>query len=464
MTISNDKQTWIFTNYGLNRIAQAMADSTVLVNLQKFKVGDANGEYYTPTADQTMLKDEKAVFNIHEKILNTTVTNQVTFKTIFTENSGGYEIREVGLYETINNVDYLFAVSTCQPMNRPLVSDGYDIAVYYNLNIISQNLASIYNQIVLDAQSTYVTSDDFDILRETVLWVEGNLMEQISANSEVLGLNRATQLYEQMQASVSTISNTISALTLSSIENFTDVSNVAAYWLFSQSNNKNNPNRIVDLGTNQYDLTLNTYANLLNNGYQSAAPYMDISGTTNYILKDDVDLNLLSNSTDSPFCAVFLFSNDTQNTDNTLLAKSNYYTGNHAFEFIKTSNNAIQINLFTDANNYISATTSNNSIPQGFTSVVVYYNGNPTNPQIYTYVNLTKTACTITSTGTYAGMKDITDMVTSYILDSTNTITKNVNSKLSLIALVKSTFTEAQVRAIALSITAFCGNNVCYLL
>ena len=41
------------------------------------------------------------------------------------ENIGGFDIREVGLYETVNGVDNLFAIGTCQPFVKPTAADNY---------------------------------------------------------------------------------------------------------------------------------------------------------------------------------------------------------------------------------------------------------------------------------------------------------------------------------------------------
>ena len=50
------------------------------------------------------------------------------------------------------------------------------------------NLAEVYEQIVLNPVQAIVTAQDFQNLISSVLFTQGNLSEQISGNSHIIGL------------------------------------------------------------------------------------------------------------------------------------------------------------------------------------------------------------------------------------------------------------------------------------
>ena len=57
--VNNDKLTLILTQYGLNRVAEAMSTPSLNLHLTKIKFGSGNNyEYYTPSEVQTSLKGD----------------------------------------------------------------------------------------------------------------------------------------------------------------------------------------------------------------------------------------------------------------------------------------------------------------------------------------------------------------------------------------------------------------------
>ena len=132
-SIVNDNELkLIITSYGLTRIAEAMSDSSITLNISKVKVGDANEEYYTPTEAQTSLRNpiEGGTFYVIKKeLLEDGVT--VSFQVAIPETFDNCDIREVGLYETVGDDDKLFAICTQQPIVKPDVTYNYFIAIDY---------------------------------------------------------------------------------------------------------------------------------------------------------------------------------------------------------------------------------------------------------------------------------------------------------------------------------------------
>lgn len=93
---NQDKLKFIITEYGLSRIAEAIADSTVELNLYKAKLGDSNGIYYEPSENQTDLVHPipNGEFYISQKeLLEDNLTVDLEFS--IPESFGGYDIREV---------------------------------------------------------------------------------------------------------------------------------------------------------------------------------------------------------------------------------------------------------------------------------------------------------------------------------------------------------------------------------
>lgn len=286
-----DKLSFILTQYGLERVAEALADTTVEINLSKIKVGDANFEYYVPTlaefskpkSDLRHLIPGGSFYIIGKELLEDGLT--ISLHTIFPENLENCEIREIGIYETVNDVDYLFAVSTQQPLLKPLESLRYFIAVDYYAFLKAQNLADIYDQIIIDAENALVTEEDYNNLMSTILFSESNLMEQINGNSRVIGLNRARQLSEKITEIQTAFSYTSINNNLSILLNYINPENLFAYWVFNYGNKNTASNSITDISKNKRHLSTNKAISFLNKDYIGLAPLLDLS-SPNYFYLD----------------------------------------------------------------------------------------------------------------------------------------------------------------------------------
>ena len=180
---STDYLTFILTQYGLNRVGEALANPNEDLNISKIKVGDANFTYYEPTEAQTELVHlipDGEFYIIKKELLEDNLT--VSFHAIFPETFQNAEIREVWIYETIDGVDYLFAVSTQQPLLKPYMDLNYLISVDYYAFLKAQNLAEVYDQIVLNPDNQLVSGEDLENLMSTILFTGDNLMDQIHDN------------------------------------------------------------------------------------------------------------------------------------------------------------------------------------------------------------------------------------------------------------------------------------------
>lgn len=271
-----DKLSFILTQYGLERVAEALADTTVEINLSKIKVGDANFEYYTPTVEQTELIHpipDGSFYIIDKELLEDNLT--VSLHTIFPESLENCEIREVGIYETVDDVDHLFAISTQQPLLKPLKSLRYFIAVDYYAFLKAQNLAEIYDRIVIDTEHAPVTKEDYDNLMSTILFSESNLMEQINGNTRVIGLNRARQLEEKINEVKTNFSYDATYNTLSNLLNFINPNNLFAYWTFDYNRTNSFVNTITDISSNSRNLSSSNPLSSIGRTYKGLMPFLN---------------------------------------------------------------------------------------------------------------------------------------------------------------------------------------------
>lgn len=414
--INNDKLTLILTDYGLNRIQEVTGTASNL-KLTKIRIGSGdNYEYYIPDSSQESLKGDLGFeFYIYDKeLLEDGLT--VSFHTIIPEDVSNFEIREVGLYETHNGEDKLFAISTQQPFVKPYEKDFYFININYYMFLKSQNLANIYDQITLDIEHAQVTEPDLEELMRTFLFAQGNLISQINDNSTIIGYNRASQLYakiEENQKTVSYMSVYKNFATLLDYVNSSD--NIFSYWVFDYSRRKNDTNSIVDLSNNKYYLSTSVPVNNLKRIYEGFTSLFTFNSPLFFSLSSQIPLNLFDPETnmDSPFTMIFVLSPLESNSTRTLLAKSNYALKSHTFEVTELPDRSVQVRLFSDSENYLTFKTVQNSIPTGAHSIVITYN--PEKREMMFYINSSKYVVKGIQTGeNYTHMSDISSTLYAY--------------------------------------------------
>ncbi len=455
---------WIFTNYGLNRVAEAQADKSVILNIQKVKVGDANGDFYNPSATQTSLLNVKDSFMIHNLMMDSVMPNTVVFETVFPETSSGYEIREVGFYETIGNVDYLFALCTCEPLLKPSVGDGYAIAIDYSIYLKSVNLSSVYDQIKIDPKSQFVKQSELDNMNAALLYVEDNLSTEIMYNTKVIGLDRPEMLHEKINNNIINISNLACSDLMANVMRFCiDIDNIKSLWLFNYSRFGSSKVSVVDFSNKFLNLNLSKDPNLFERGYFTFAPYLNIDSSNYFSLGSDMNFNLLdSDNKDTKITFLSLMQHNNISEDNTILAKSDYSKNKHEFKISKLEDNSIEIVFYTDENNYISFKTLPNTINNNSSYVLAFkYNGNITAPELEIFINGLTEPCTLTKVGNYTGMLNNTLDSGSFIVDLNNNKIKSVNSKISIMTVIKEEINNSHIRLLSLNMMALSGKDVC---
>ena len=415
--VNNDKLILKLTDYGLQRIAYAVENPTANLNITKIRIGSGNNfEYYEPSSSQTNLMGDLGYeFYIYTKeLLEDGYT--ICFFTIIPEDVGGFEIREIGLYETYGGEDHLFAIGTQQPFVKPSFDDNYFINIDYYIFLKSQNFSTIYDQITLDVQHALVTEPDLEELMRTFLFAQGNLMVQIGNNSEIIGYDRAAQLYDEIRNNKKTYSYvTLYKNFASLVDNISSTDNIFSYWAFDYSRRKTQTNSIIDVGTHGYALSTNKYINNYPQVFNGFTSMFSFREPDYFKLNPEILLNLSdpSTQTDLPFSMIFVVEPLDTTSDRTLIAKSDYSLGAHTIEVSELTDRSIQVKLFSDANNYLTFKTIQNSVPLGPHAIVTSYN--PVDRTMTFYINSTKYVVTAIQTGeNYTCIKENPPILCAY--------------------------------------------------
>lgn len=107
----------IVTNTGFQKINECLAAGSKL-DLKFIAVGDSNGNYYEPAIDQTSLLNEcwrGEISEVNEDSIG------LYARTLMPFNVGGFYIREVGVFDTENN---LLIIGKQAETYKPVISEG----------------------------------------------------------------------------------------------------------------------------------------------------------------------------------------------------------------------------------------------------------------------------------------------------------------------------------------------------
>ena len=439
-----------------------MDNPTYKLRITKLIVGDSkvayydeiNGDeiikydYYEPTGNEENLKHSVASFYFHGKELDK--DNQVvSFITRIPENSSGYMISEMGIYEDEN----LVALCTLQDIPKPLMDYNYLIGISMKIALHSKNLCNIYDRIELDADNEYLQPADLEQLQYNVLYMEGNLCEQISQNSHIICLNRPRQLQQQIEEDKKDISTIMLNNIYCAMANQVGFDNVKNFWVFDYSRYNGTENTIIDMGVNGEFLNTKEDTTTTNVDYIGLCPSMDFNNNNFYSDESIADTGYKT--------WFFLLKNDNLAQNAIILAKSNNYTNEHEFEFYRRNNGSLEIRLFTANGNYVSFTTASDVITETMYSVGIKVPSNYKTTNITLVVNGYEIPTTRTESGTLNSIVNSTIGYSSYLQTSENTINYETKSYMGLMAKLSGNLSVRQMKGISLLLTSFGGVNVC---
>src|SRR5574344_1548324 len=143
----------LLTKIGVNKIIDAQVNSTPLV-LSSFAVGDGGDGYYEPSENQTQLVNETYRNNISRIYADTNYTNRLVIECSIPSNSGGYYIREVGIFDSDRN---LFAVASIPESYKPVEDEGSTRDFYIKVIVEIENMDDI--NLVVDPSVAVLSLD-----------------------------------------------------------------------------------------------------------------------------------------------------------------------------------------------------------------------------------------------------------------------------------------------------------------
>ncbi|MFA9485479.1 MULTISPECIES: phage tail protein, partial [unclassified Moraxella] len=151
--------TTIITNHGKAQITAAIASNTRL-NITHLAVGDGNGSTPTPSANQSRLVAEKHRLPVNSVERHRTNDNWIEVGVVIPSSSGGYTMREIGLYAGST----LIAVGSFPATYKPTQDEGGAREMSIRIILAVEN-ASVVN-VAMDSSLVYVTKK----------WVDDNFV------------------------------------------------------------------------------------------------------------------------------------------------------------------------------------------------------------------------------------------------------------------------------------------------
>ena len=155
----------ILTNIGIAK--QANADALgISWKITQMGVGDANGTEPIPSATQTALINERRRAPLNQLKVDPANAAVIIAEQVIPEDVGGWWIREIGLYDSDND---LVAIANCAPSFKPLLTQGSGRTQVVRMNMIVSNSSNVELKIdpsVVLATRAYVDSKVLDELNK----------------------------------------------------------------------------------------------------------------------------------------------------------------------------------------------------------------------------------------------------------------------------------------------------------
>lgn len=499
---------WVFTNYGKERLASLSADDHLFLykagigcyNWYEDELGYFGTSGYSEPNFKRYFEDvtEKSIgqlvpngmLAINTKNLveetddnGNVITRVVELSVTVPENLSNFDIREMAIYETVDEVDHLFAICTMQPIPKPSTETNHYVSAILTARLQSEMLADAYDQIVLDPSNNFVTIDELNAFQENLLFVETNLAEQISNNSRIIGYNRPQQLYEQLIADKKKYSSFAVSTTYANALNIASLEEIKSFWIFQPNNDVTSAVSIPDLSYYGINMATDKLVTLYETGYEGLAPWINFeynqtAETGNYYMLDsDVDFDFVKEeggvTSDVPFTLFFVGAQNTNDHECTIVAKDNSAQSNNvqpAFRISITEQRQIKIIFYQNRANYVEYTTGVNSVPEAENfyvasitySPVINTTDNILIPRFRIMVNGKELSGNIKRTGDYQGMPKTTLPLTSRV-HTANGYTNYIDSKLCLLSLIKKELSTDYIRAMTYNMMALIGVNPCLI-
>lgn len=146
----------ILTKIGKAKIANSAALGNQ-VNLVKFQIGDGNGAYYSPSEDQTQLKNKVWEGNISSVRIDDENPNWIVLETLIPGTDGGFMVREAA---AVDNEGNLIAIGKYPETYKPVAGDGSIKDLIIKMIIEVSNTSAV----TLKVDPTVILATQNDIL------------------------------------------------------------------------------------------------------------------------------------------------------------------------------------------------------------------------------------------------------------------------------------------------------------
>lgn len=138
-SITTTKYATIITAVGEAKIAAAILNGTK-VNIVLAAVGDGNGSYYKPTAEQTSLLNECWRGKIASYQIGSTVKNMIDIKFLIPADVGGFFVREAMVIDDEGDV---IALCNTPAAEKVAISEGASFPLTMMMHIIVKDASAI---------------------------------------------------------------------------------------------------------------------------------------------------------------------------------------------------------------------------------------------------------------------------------------------------------------------------------
>ena len=182
----------LLTNNGKGSITRSYAMSPPL-HLTTFAVGDGGDGYYDPDITQTSLINETYRGNISKIYVDTDYENRLIVECAIPSDSGGYYIREVGIFDSNKN---LFAIGRLPESYKPIEEEGSTRDFYIKVVLEVENLED--RQLIIDSNVSIVSFD----------YLENNHNKDVNAHYRLIDADKLLKdLIEHFSSKTLSIEN-----------------------------------------------------------------------------------------------------------------------------------------------------------------------------------------------------------------------------------------------------------------
>ena len=177
----------IYTNHALRKICENLAGDYENFNFLKVKIGSGDN---TLSQDRTEMSSSLYTLRIGE------VSYKDGILTIICElppELADVPITEIGLFDTVLGVDYLFSYSKVE-LTKP-ADLGYELTIVLNLGPKTIDFPGVNVFVVNEVE--YATRETLDKFADMFIYVDTNLERVIASNAKQIGYNMAEVGYER---------------------------------------------------------------------------------------------------------------------------------------------------------------------------------------------------------------------------------------------------------------------------